>query len=799
MIAAQWHKVINDLLSNKTRTVLIILSIMVGLFAVGTITSARHILLVEMAKAFAQINPSSGVIRTVQPFGNDFIQSVRSMPGVEEVDARRMISARIKVNDGDWTNITIYAVDDYQNMRVNKIFPQEGAFPPPNKEILIERIALNVIHARIGDTITIKLPNEKLRTMRIARTTHDMAQLPAQIDGTPYGYISAETLKWFGEKYGYNELQVVAVKKEDKKAVQELINEIKDKAERAGYIIPISMTAEPGQLPLDDVLQAILMLMGVLGMLALFLSAFLIINTISALLTQQKRQIGVMKAVGATTAQIMRLYLILVLFYGLVALMIAIPLSIIGARTLSALMASLFNFDLKEMYIPVSSYLMQIAVGLLVPLLASIYPFLANLRISAAEAMSSYGTAVQSKQDIIERLLSGSNLWVARYVVRRSLLLSIRNTFRSKGRLLLTLFTLTLAGAIFVSVFTIRASLMRTVDDLMAMWGFDVMINLTRPYRTERVTQEALRVPGVEEVDSWSMFPARRIRPDDSESVPIYLFAPHIGKGLAASPTIFQGRWLLPEDENAVVVSSTLIKEEPDVKIGDKIVLKVNGKKHLFQVVGISMGFSLPMAYTSNDYALRITNNVGYAETVLVKTANRHPQYIDTVSKALEKHFEQAGISINAATTIQEERSEAEAMFGIITSLLLFMAVLLALVGGLGLMGTMSINVLERTREIGVLRAIGAANMGVAWVFILEGISIGGLSWIFSALLAAPISKALSSATGTALIGQPLTFTYSVAGLWAWLLLIITLSALASYLPARGASRLTVREVLAYE
>jgi len=300
-------------------------------------------------------------------------------------------------------------------------------------------------------------------------------------------------------------------------------------------------------------------------------------------------------------------------------------------------------------------------------------------------------------------------------------------------------------------------------------------------------------------VDSWSMFPARRIRPDDSESVPIYLFAPHIGKGLVASPTIFQGRWLLPEDQNAVVVSSTFVKEEPDVKIGDVIVLKINGKKRHFQIVGISMGFSLPVAYTSNDYTLQITNNVGYAEAVLVKTASRRPQYINTVSKALEKHFEQAGISVNAAVTMQEERSEAEAMFGIITSLLLFMAILLAIVGGLGLMGTMSINVLERTREIGVLRAIGAPNIGIAWIFILEGIGIGGLSWVFSALLAAPISKGLSSATGTALIGQPLTFTYSVAGLWAWLLLIITLSALASYLPARSASRLTVREALAYE
>jgi putative ABC transport system permease protein len=99
------------------------------------------------------------------------------------------------------------------------------------------------------------------------------------------------------------------------------------------------------------------------------------------------------------------------------------------------------------------------------------------------------------------------------------------------------------------------------------------------------------------------------------------------------------------------------------------------------------------------------------------------------------------------------------------------MAILLALVGGLGLMGTMSINVLERTREIGVLRAIGAPNRGVAQVFILEGITIGFLSWLMGALLAIPLTQGLNSALGSATMGTPLTYSYSMPGLWLWLVL----------------------------
>ena len=106
-------------------------------------------------------------------------------------------------------------------------------------------------------------------------------------------------------------------------------------------------------------------------------------------------------------------------------------------------------------------------------------------------------------------------------------------------------------------------------------------------------------------------------------------------------------------------------------------------------------------------------------------------------------------------------------------------------------MGTMSINVLERTREIGVLRAIGAPNRGVAQVFIGEGIAIGIISWLLGAFLAFPLSKTLSDAVGDLMMGAPLTFSYSTGGVWIWLALILVLSALASFVPARNASRLT--------
>lgn len=814
MLGVRWYKVINDLRSNGTRTVLIVLSIAVGLFAIGAIVNARVILSRDLAQGYAAIAPSSGVVRTAQTFDEDLVRSVRQMRGVQEADARAHLAVRFQVkrNGGHaaaagadtvsrWRDLQLFAVPDYDQMRVNKIQPHAGAWPPPQHEILIERSGMELIGAQVGDQVMIEISDRKARALTIAGTVHDLAQPPSPIDGAVYGYVSFDSLEWLGQPRGLNELHIVArnAHSASKTEALRVIGQVKDKLEKSGYTIPLSMTVEPGQLPLNDLLQAILMLLGALGVLSLFLSVFLIVNTVSALVTQQIRHVGVMKAVGARGGQIVLMYLTLALTYGLLALALAIPLGVVGARALSGLMAGYFNFDLTRLYAPPQAVALQVVVGLLVPVLAALYPILSVLRVTAADAISNYGI---SKDEYgtgwMDRLLTTRSELALR-VLSRPLMLSLRNTFRRKGRLALTLITLTLAGAIFVGVLSLHASLSQTLDDMMGIYRFDLMVNLGRPQRVEQLERTALEVDGVERAKSWLSLPVRRVRADGSESENIILFAPPVQDNLVL-PAMTEGRWLLPDDERVLVVSTAMLKNEPGLKLGDKVLLKVDGRKVTFRIVGVTLGLPfVSQVFASYADIARITQDLAKSSSLIVVTGQHDVTFQAQTATALEAHFKASGLRINSVVMMREEMQEVEMSFAAIVALALAMALLLTVVGGLGLMGTLSINVLERTREIGVMRAIGAADGPVARVFIVEGILIGLISWLAGSLCAVPLSKLLSDALGVALLQSPLAHTFSMQGVGLWLVVVVVLSMLASFLPARSASRLTVRDVLAYE
>ena len=161
--------------------------------------------------------------------------------------------------------------------------------------------------------------------------------------------------------------------------------------------------------------------------------------------------------------------------------------------------------------------------------------------------------------------------------------------------------------------------------------------------------------------------------------------------------------------------------------------------------------------------------------------------------------YDRASIKVISNFLIAEEREEFDGAFSVIIALLMVMTFVLATVGCLGLMGAMSLNVIERTREIGVMRAFGASSTAIFRIVFVEGLLIGLMSWLLAIFLSIPLSALLARSIGESFMSYAMPASYSTGGVIAWAALVVIIAVIASFFPALRAIRLTVTEVLAYE
>jgi putative ABC transport system permease protein len=236
------------------------------------------------------------------------------------------------------------------------------------------------------------------------------------------------------------------------------------------------------------------------------------------------------------------------------------------------------------------------------------------------------------------------------------------------------------------------------------------------------------------------------------------------------------------------------------VHLGSDVILDIAGREETWHVVGIVTTESRgPAVYVTQDDYAYATRAVGEGTQVKVRTAAHDAASQAAMASQLQEHFNATGLQVDGTRTASVTQGENKLLFTVVVAFLILMALLLAAVGGLGLTTTMSINMMERVREVGVLRAIGASNASVRRIVLAEGIAIAVLSWGAGTLLSFFISPLFSEQLGLALIKAPLRYHYSIVSAIAWFFILVAIATVASLGPARNAARLTVREVLAYE
>ena len=791
-LPAYWSKAFRDLRLERTRSVFVVLAIATGIAAFGTVLSSYAILVRELNRGYLDTHPASAVLRTDR-VDDALLAQVTKLPGVGEAEARRVLRGRIKAGPAEWRSLTLFVVDDYGDIRISRLVPQAGAWPPATGEILIERDALQVARARIGDLVTVRTASGGDRTLTLSGSVHDVGQAQARMENIVYGYVGVETLALLGEEPYLDQLTlVVSGDTFDEAHVRSVADSVKTWLEREGHPVHRMDVPKPGQHPHADLMGMLLLSKVAFGLFALVLSGILVVNLLTALLASQVRQIGVMKAVGGTRWPIARIYLAQALLLGVAATVVAVPLGMWGSRVLCRYMAVFLNFDIASFGVPAWVYLLEALVGLLVPLLAAAWPVVRGTRVSVREALSDYGVAQggfgTTAFDRALASLSGT---------ARPLLLSLRNAFRRRARLVLTLTTLAAGGLFFMSALNVRATLVRTIDRLFDSVKYDLSVGLAGLQPLETLERAVRRTPGVVRAEGWVITEAT-LAPANG-APPFTLIALPAGSDLVA-PEILEGRGLRRGDTNALLVNDRLAARDEHFRVGGEVTLRLGHRQVAWQVVGVTREpFSPALGYIPLGRLEELSGQSGMASSLRLVLERKDPASISAVKASLDENLEREGVRAQTSSSNADRRVGFDEHMRMIYVFLIVMSAVLALVGGLGLMTTMSLNVLERRREMGVLRAIGASPRTVWLIVVAEAVAIATLSWALAALLAWPFSRQLAGLLVRGLFRSGRDFVFEPAGLLVWLCVCVGLAALASLLPAWHASRCPVREAIAYE
>ena len=798
MASPRWKKVFHDLRMNRSRTLFVIASVAVGIYAVSVILGGRGILVREFDRTYEMSRPDAVTFFT-GGMTEDHLDAVREIDGVDGVEGRTSVimrytrSERPSLKTTAWTPIEIQAVEDFDAIEVNRITRLDTAsWPPKEGEVVIETSAKQVAHFKKGDILTVEGANGIRTELKVIGFVHDINVMPAQFDANITGFVSRDTLPSLGMPDIYTNLLVNSDIKDPTRADYERIaGDVRTELESDDVEIFHTLVRKPGAHFMGDVFNAVALLLLALGVLAMFLSGFLVINTISALMTQHTKQIGIMKAIGGRSRQIGALYVVMVALLGLAALAIGIPVGAWSGRGLVAYAAEVLNFLVGSYMPPAGPMLIAITVGLAIPILAALFPIRRGTSMPIVDALNP-GRGISFGDSFVDRILGRIK------GLPRPNMLALRNTFVRKGRLAMTLLTLSLACAMVMAVISVHVSITDTVEAFGDRWSYDVRVQIPMPVDEEIVADIVEDVHTVEAVEYWNTSTISFKRTDLSSNESARL----IGLPIPSAyfhPDVVEGRWVKPGATDEIVINGDVSKDDPGLKVGSSLRLTVAGEMRTMRVVGIAAStLAGQMIYAPIEIVDDWAGLDGAVNWMFIEAEDDRPSATEMTRGRVEQALTDARIPIEKTTVVAKAVGSFGSHMGILLVFLWIMAGVLAAVGVIGLAGAMMINVIESTREIGVMRAVGASNSAIYSIYMSEGVTVAFIAWVFGSIASFPISYLLTGALSAAL-GFPLHHRFSLIGVFGTLLAVLVIAALASVIPAARATRVSVRDAISYE
>jgi len=796
-MSPRWIKMLRDARLARGRLAMIVVALAVGIAALVTMAGTYVVMRREVPRNYIGTNPASAQLEMDGQLDQQTLDLVRRRPGIAGADLATALSARAEVAPGKWLPMRLFVVPDFAALDINRLHLDGGAWPAPGT-LLIERSAMALSGSAVGRPLTIELARAGRRTIPIGAAVHDPGLAPAWQERVIYGYATPSTLAALGQPVTLDLLKiVVAERPHDAAAIEVTARALAAWLESRGQHVKEVRIPPPQQHPHQSQMNAVLFMLLVFSVLVLFLGAILTASVIGGLLSQQVRQIAIMKAVGARPLQVAGMYLALVAALGLAALTLGIPAGLAGGHGLITALAAMLNLRIDSAALPWNLYVAVVLLGLLVPVAAALAPITLAARTTVQAALQ-------------DRDVSRSGAaWLARAMPHlplggTALTLAARNMFRRRGRLLLTMLLLAGASAMFLTSMNLRAAWQGTISQARAERRFDLELRIGQD-PAGRALALIAALPAVARAESWSLAPAVRQGKDGLDVVARYPDGGHGSFTLReARPdtalithAISDGRWLRSDDGMVAVLNSQAASATfAGIRPGQTIVLKIEGRPLRLTVVGVMRELLAGAAVYVPPAAYAAA--VGAGGSPAVRVALRDPAQAGAAARAVVGMLEREKIAVRAVLTETSFGAAQAGHIAILVWALGVIAAVMALVGLLGLASSLGSSVLERTREFGIMRAIGAPSRTVVASVALEGVLAAVLSAAIG-MLAAVLPSAIVGDVLASISSQDLTLRLSGAGAALWFCFIIVAALVASYYPATRASQLTIKQTLDWE
>ena len=805
MSRLRWRKLGRDVWLAKARVASMVFVIALSVTAVAAFLSGRAILGREITANYLAGNPASATLHLPEGVDEADVATAASVPGVTGAVARGTLLARVKVGTGPWQPLLLFVSAPEDPRRISTVAVEQGSWPPPADGLFLERTALPYLGVRTGQPVRVRAPGRPEVTMVVAGAVHDPGVAPAAQERTAYGQVTTAALARLGQPPLLTEVKITVGDAHgpsgDPVVVAATAQRVGATLAAAGRPVTGIDVPPPLRHPHYGQMVTVGFVLLAFGLVSLLLSSILVATMLGGMLTAQVRQIGAMKAVGARTGQLLSMYLALAALLALTATSLALYPGLLLGRMFARVAGSLLNLDITSTAVPAWVIATVLATGIGVPLLVALPPLVRGTRRTVREAIDDHGS---DPAGTLGRL--GTRLGRLPGLGRTEVM-ALRSLLRRPGRLALTVGLLAVAGATFLTGLNAATGWNALAEAGVANRHYDLEVRLDCDVPAHDLIAAARQVPGVRAAEAWGRSATAVHVPEQVDVAHVYpddghgsftLMAPPADTPLITLP-LQSGRWLHADDTDAVVLNTTVqAQQAPGTKVGDSITLTVQGRPTRWHVVGIVSDFGTQgAAYVTDTEYAAATQTTGAAGMLRVVTDATDATGRQEVLNRLVAALDTDGVKVEQVFTTDDLRSALNGHVFVLIEALVAIALVIAVVGLLGLASAMSTSVTERTREFGIMHSIGATAGGISGIVVTEGVLTGLAGLAIAAITALPLTSVFGTFLGQTAFRQALPFTVSPAPILLWTVASLAGAAAATAAAARRASRLTVREALA--